>query len=424
MTNPTILQILHQEMAPAVGCTEPVAVALACAEAREILGKIPDSAKIRVSRNIMKNAMGVGIPGTNETGIAMAAAMGILAGNAAAKLEVLHGIPQEDIKKSRHFAAQQVKISLKQTDKKLYIEAELHAGEDSSLVVIEEDHTNITHRMRNGREIGASLVERENAPVRVDESGLTVREICDFIRRVDAESLSILDDCIRINWQMAESGMNGRYGLNVGSNLMQRRENGSAGGDPENYAIAMTAAAADARMAGSTLPVMTLCGSGNQGLTATLPVIAYCRATRADEEKLHRALALSCLITIHVKYYLGKLSPLCGCGVGSSIGVCCALTWLSGGEEAQIENAIRNMAADVSGIICDGAKAGCALKIATVIGSAFQCARLALCGSGAGDLDGIVADDVETTIQNIGKLGKIGMAGTDQVILNLMTQAE
>ncbi|MGI6108181.1 MAG: serine dehydratase subunit alpha family protein [Lachnospiraceae bacterium] len=424
MDNQIMLQILNQELAPAVGCTEPIAVAYASANAREVLGRIPDSVEVRVSRNIMKNAMGVGIPGTNEVGIAMACAMGTLAGRADAGLEVLKGITADKIDESRRYADHNVSISLKPTDKKLYIEVLMKSGQDTSLAVIEDFHTNLTHLQRNGEEIAVNGSAGRSETAKADESALTVRRICDFVEQADLSALknSSLSDCVRINWRIAEEGIRGKYGMNVGSSIRQWKEKGSPDADPENYAIAMTAAAADARMAGSTLSVMTLCGSGNQGLTATVPVIAFCKAQNCSEEKLYRSLALSCLITIHVKYYIGRLSPLCGCGVGSSIGVCCALAWLGGGRYPQIVSAIKNMAADVSGIICDGAKAGCALKIATVIGSAFQCSLLALHGSSAGDLDGIVTEDVERTIRHIGELGNVGMADTDQVILDMMTE--
>ena len=187
-----------------------------------------------------------------------------------------------------------------------------------------------------------------------------------------------------------------------------------------DYAAALAAAAADARMSGCQMPVATLCGSGNQGITATVPVIATCDYFRFSEEACLRALALSCLITIHVKSFIGRLSPICGCGMGSSIGVCAAVTYLFGGGPEQIGDAIRNVIADVSGIICDGAKAGCALKVATVVNSAFRSARLALRGLGAGSLDGIVSEEVETSIRNIGRLGNEGMADADRVILDIM----
>ena len=223
-----------------------------------------------------------------------------------------------------------------------------------------------------------------------------------------------------MNWSVAREGLEGNYGLNVGKSLMESRKGDTLADDIPSYAAAMAAAAADARMSGCTLPVMTICGSGNQGITAVLPVAAAVRAVGGEEELLYRSLALSCLITIHVKQYIGKLSALCGCGMGSSIGVCCALVYMQGGGLGQIKSAIQNMIADVSGIICDGAKAGCALKIGTVISSAFQCSMLALKNFSAGDLDGIVSGDVENTIRNLGELGNRGMADTDRVILDMM----
>ena len=324
MTNEQMIQILKEEITPALGCTEPVAIAYAAARARAVLGSMPGRARINVSRNILKNAMGVGIPGTDMVGLEMAAALGIIGGDSDAILEVLASVTKEHICQAKEY------------------------------------------------------------------------------------------------WAVAQEGLKAEYGLRVGRSILDNSRGKSPADDIPSYAAAMAAAAADARMSGSTLPVMTICGSGNQGITAILPIVAAVRAKGGGEEMMYRCLALSCLITIHVKRYIGKLSALCGCGMGSSIGVCCGLVYMWGGGLYQIKSAIRNMTADVSGIICDGAKAGCALKIGTVISSAFQCAMVAMKNYSAGDLDGIVSDDVESTIRNLGELGNRGMAETDKVILDMM----
>lgn len=420
MREAQILQILKQELAPAVGCTEPVAIAYAAAKARAVLGKMPDRAIVYVSRNILKNAMGVGIPGTDEIGLEMAAAMGIIGGNSDAVLEVLGGITKQEMEQAKVYAAEKVVTKLKDTPKKLYIEVILEAKDDSAVVVIEDSHTNIT-RIAHGNKLvfeqgGCSEIKQSSG----DTSMLSVADIYEFVCSVDIEKLKFLQECIAMNKAISDEGLRGGYGLKVGKNIYESIKQCSPKEDIVHYAIALTAAAADARMAGSTMPVMTICGSGNQGITATLPIIAAADARGEKVEMLYRALALGCLITIHVKHYIGKLSPLCGCGMGSSIGVCCALTYMQGGGLKQIENAINNMIADVSGIICDGAKSGCALKIATVISSAFHCSLLAVKNSSVSDHDGIVACDVEDTIRNLGKLGNAGMADTDRVILDMM----
>lgn len=420
MDNKTILQILRQELAPALGCTEPVAIAYAAAKARSVLGKIPDRARIGVSCNILKNAMGVGIPGTNMVGLEMAAALGIIGGDSDAILEVLGSVTKEHIRQAKEYAKTSVQVSLKDTPKKLYIEVLLEAKDDSAMVVIEDSHTNITKIVHGCTILYEQGSCEELAEKGIGKDGLSVEQIYGCISSVSIEELKFLDEAIRMNWAVAQEGLHGNYGLNVGRSIMENRKGEEPKDDVVSYAVAMAAAAADARMSGCTLPVMTICGSGNQGITAILPMVAAARANGEGEEMLYRSLALSCLITIHVKQYIGKLSPLCGCGMGSSIGVCCGLVYMQGGGIRQIKSAIQNMIADVSGIICDGAKAGCALKIGTVISSAFQCSMLALKNHSAGDLDGIVSDDVEDTIRNLGELGNRGMAGTDKVILDMM----
>lgn len=416
-----MLHILRQELAPALGCTEPVAVAYAAAKARAVLGKTPVRVQVQVSRNILKNAMGVGIPGTEMVGLEMATALGVIGGNSEAVLEVLAGITPEQIQEAEQFARGQVEVLQKETPKKLYIEVIAFAEDDSASVVIEDSHTNIT-RITHGR---MTLVDRGGCDIletgECDKSCLSVDAIYEFVQQVDVGKLHFLDECIQMNWEIAQEGIHESHGLCVGKNIYESIRTQDPTEDMQNFIVALAAAAADVRMAGGTMPVMTICGSGNQGITATLPVIAAAIARKEDTETLYRSLALGCLITIHVKQYIGKLSPLCGCGMGSSIGVCCALTYMQGGGLRQIKSAINNMIADVSGIICDGAKAGCALKIATVIASACQCSLLALKDSSAGALDGIVAEDVESTIRNLGELGNRGMADTDRVILDMMT---
>ncbi len=420
MTNEQMIQILKEEITPALGCTEPVAIAYAAARARAVLGSMPGRARINVSRNILKNAMGVGIPGTDMVGLEMAAALGIIGGDSDAILEVLASVTKEHICQAKEYARECVQVSLKDTPRKLYIEVILEAEEDHAIVVIEDSHTNITRIVHGNTVIYEQSSCEDLAKKELDKSGMNVDRIYRFVCSVDIEELKFFDRAIDMNWAVAQEGLKAEYGLRVGRSILDNSRGKSPADDIPSYAAAMAAAAADARMSGSTLPVMTICGSGNQGITAILPIVAAVRAKGGGEEMLYRCLALSCLITIHVKRYIGKLSALCGCGMGSSIGVCCGLVYMWGGGLNQIKSAIRNMTADVSGIICDGAKAGCALKIGTVISSAFQCAMVAMKNYSAGDLDGIVSDDVESTIRNLGELGNRGMADTDKVILDMM----
>ena len=420
MTRADYIAVLRQELAPATGCTEPVAIAYAVAKAASFLSGPVESIQVSVSRNMMKNAMGVGIPGAGASGIDLAAALGAFGGDADAVLEVLHNITPENVEQAQEFRQHHVTIALKDTPERLYIEAAVRSGKDTVTVVIQGSHTNIVKITKNGETLfqGCDAAAKPAGAARVAD--LTVEGICRFVSGVSAEELSFLRETVELNRRIAAEGVTHNYGLRVGKTAYEAVAHSGSFDDGCDYAAALAAAAADARMSGCQMPVATLCGSGNQGITATVPVIAACDYFRFSEEACLRALALSCLITIHVKSFIGRLSPICGCGMGSSIGVCAAVTYLFGGGPEQIGDAIRNVIADVSGMICDGAKAGCALKVATVVNSAFRSARLALRGLGAGSLDGIVSEEVETSIRNIGRLGNEGMADADRVILDIM----
>ena len=414
-------QILKRETASAIGCTEPVAVAYAVAKAKSLTDGEIKRIHVQLSRNMMKNAMGVGIPGTGMAGIDLAAALGAFGGDADAVLEVLHGITPEGIAYAKGFAGDHVSVVLKDTPEKLYIEAEVESERDKVTVVIRGEHTNITSVVKNGIVLcseAAPVLRVEPFYAAADE--LTVEGIFHFIREVPAGEITFLFKIAEVNWRIAQEGLEKNYGLRVGRTSYEEVRRSGTFDDARDYASSLAAAAADARMAGCMLPVMTLCGSGNQGITAMVPVIALCDYYEYDKESLLRALALSCLVTIHVKRHIGKLSPICGCGLGSAIGVSAAVAYLRGGAREQIVSAIKNVIADISGIICDGAKAGCALKVATVVNSAFMGAKLALRGLVAGSTDGIVSQDVETCIRNIGRLGNEGMKDADRTILDIM----
>ena len=415
MDKKRMLDALRKELVPAVGCTEPIMIAYEAAKAASVLGQTPERADLSVSCNVFKNAMGVGIPGTEKAGLDMAAAMGIFGGDSGKVLEVLSGVTDEECRKAQKFVEDGcVKVSIAKTDKKLYAEIRVYAKDQTASVLIEDNHTSITKITKNGKVVfsqsGCTEVSEQES-----EETWTITDIVSFVEEAGEEDLSFFDRCIDLNMKIAKEGLSHDYGLRVGKNYINTNRDSVM-----MRAAGMAAAAADARMSGCMLPVMTVCGSGNQGITATVPVIVAAESLHADRLHLLRALALSCLVTMHVKFYIGKLSPLCGCGMGSSIGVCCAIVYLEGGSLSQIRGAAQNMIADVSGIICDGAKAGCALKIGTVVLSAFQCASLALNDSDADSRNGIVKDDVEQSIRNLGILGKNGMRDTDQVILDMM----
>ena len=412
-----LIALIQDQIRPAVGCTEPGAAAYAAAVAAQTLGETPERLTVSVSRNILKNAMGVGIPGTDMVGLPIAVALGALCGDAGAGLAVLHNITDEDVAQAQKLVdAQGVQVCLSDHPQKLYIDVLAEAGEHSARTVIAGTHTNIIRIEKDGQCISTGDGAEESGAAGAGAE-LSLKEIDDFVRSVSSEKLNFLRECIDMNSAISQEGLEHPYGLGIGQSIYETLpENNSE----ENYALAVTCAAADARMGGCTLPVMSSCGSGNQGLTATLPVIAVARKRGLSEEDTFRALAYSLLVTIHVKQHLGKLSALCACSVGASIGTACALTYLDGGTLQQIGHCVDNVVADVSGVICDGAKAGCALKIATGVSSAFRGAMLAMKNRNASALDGIVGRDPEASVDNLGNLCNTGMLDTDRVILDML----
>ena len=411
----SLISLLKEEICPAMGCTEPAAVAYAAATASKTLGCLPEEIVVTVSRNILKNAMGVGIPGTGMVGLPIAACLGALCGDDREALAVLHRVTEEDMAAAQHMIGEhRVKIVLDEQAPKLYIDVSAHAQGHSARVIIEGAHTNIRRVELDGeclRTSGTTAADaRKSEPV-----ALSLEAIDRFVREAPGESLLFLRECVEMNLAIAEEGLRNAYGLAIGQSMAARGYR-----TEEEYATALTCAAADARMSGCLLPVMSLCGSGNQGLTAMLPVIAVCRARNLPEDTLLRALAYSMLVTIHVKRHLGKLTALCACSVGASIGTACALTYLDGGDLSDAGHCVDNVVADVAGVICDGAKAGCSLKIATGVSSAFRSAMLAMRHHSASPTDGIVGADAEASVDNLANLCNTGMLSTDRVILDML----
>ena len=420
-----IIGLIHREVKPALGCTEPIAVALAVSKSAEILqadcglDRLNDDIRIRVavSGNILKNGMGVGIPGTGMTGLHIAAALGAVCGRSDYGLEVLGDMDEASLARAKVLVQEKAtEISIADTKHKLYVKAEVCAGELSASTVIEDSHDNIVMTMLGDKvltENGESGSEEETG-----DYGLTVREILDFATSVAADDIEFILDDKRLNIPLAKEGMTGNYGLCVGRTIL--KDNSGLFGDHfMAYAMAMTAAASDARMAGCTLAAMSNSGSGNQGITVSVPVIAYAERYGIDDEKLSRALILSNLIAIHIKSYLGPLSALCGCVVAST-GAACGITWLMGGGYPEICATIKNMSGSITGMVCDGAKVGCAMKVASGVSSAIQSAMLSLDGHCVSEHDGIIDRDIEQTIENLGRVGSVGMEQTDEVILDIM----
>ena len=429
-----IIELIRKEVKPALGCTEPIAVALAVAKAMEIAEDKLEPAggwrmneeyalRIEVSGNILKNGMGVGIPGTGMVGLHIAAALGAVCGKSSYGLEVLGDLNDSYIARAKQLVEDHaVTVSLAETDKKLYVKAHIDYKSHCAYAVIQNDHDNIVETGMDG-EVLSSSYRQEGSESSEQKStldyNLTVREIVEFASTVSYQEIEFILESRTLNLALAKEGLNGGYGLKVGwaINLEDNKE--VFGGDFLCYAMALTAAASDARMAGCTLAAMSNSGSGNQGITVTMPVIAYSLRYGTDDEKLARALVLSHLVAIHIKGYLGKLSALCGCVIAST-GSACGLVFLRGGDYEQICAAIKNMIGNITGMVCDGAKVGCAMKVASGVSSALQSAVLAREGICISEHDGIIEKDIEKTIRNLGRIGSVGMQNTDNMILDIM----
>ena len=426
-----IIRLIRKEVKPALGCTEPIAVALAVAKAMEITEScttVADawrsdgdySIKVEVSGNILKNGMGVGIPGTGMVGLHIAAALGAVCGKSCYGLEVLHDLSDAAIARAKEMEGR-VAVGLAESDLKLYVKASVEYGGHTAYAVIEKDHDNICETGCDGKILSSSKAGGQDC---TDHSstldyGLTVKEILEFASSVAYQDIEFILESRTLNLALANEGMSGKYGLRVGYAISLKDNREVFGQDFLSYAMALTAAASDARMAGCTLAAMSNSGSGNQGITVTMPVIAYSLRYGCSDEELARALVLSHLVAIHIKGYLGKLSALCGCVIAST-GAACGLVYLRGGDYEQICAAIKNMIGNITGMVCDGAKVGCAMKVASGVSSALQSAVLAREGICISEHDGIIEKDIEKTIQNLGRIGSVGMQNTDNMILDIM----
>lgn len=420
--------LLHSEISPALGCTEPAATALAVAYASDALRGDSNECEIssvlvEVSPYIFKNGMNVGIPGTGMIGLDIASALGAISAAPKKMLMVLNDLSDAQKDKARKMVSDKIiKVTIATTDKRVYMKATVSSGEDKAVAIISQSHTDLVYLEKNGNVIFEKsddvVVEQKKSD---DEKyDVTVKEILDFVNEVNLEDLQFLKDVIDINTQISKEGLENDYGLKVGKSLIGKSGDALLSNGVINYAVACTAAAADARMAGCDKPVMSAAGSGNQGLTASIPVVAISEKMFSSKEQTFRALALSILVTVHTKHYIGRLSVLCGCSIAASIGACCGVIYLLNGNYDNVAAGINTMVADISGVICDGAKPGCALKIATAVNSAMRAASMALSGVGADSHDGIVSNNTETTLENLGKLGNEGMAQTNDAILGMM----
>lgn len=426
-----IIELVKKEVKPALGCTEPAAVSLAVARSCEALKnagyKEIESIKVEVSANILKNGMGVGIPGTGMVGLRIAAALGATCGKSVYGLEVLKDLGSNSIDEAKDLDNRnRISILLAQTPKKLYIKATVVSDGHSAATVIEDSHDNISSVKLDGEELMQKSANDGNSPESLHagdkstrEYNLSVKEIVDFAENAPLGEIEFILESVTLNKALAAEGLRGNYGLNVGRTIMENMKGNLLGDSLLTYAMAVTAAASDARMDGCVLPAMSNSGSGNQGITATLPVIAFAEKQNVDNEKLARALILSHLVAIHIKGYLGKLSALCGCVIAST-GSSCGIVYLRGGGYREICSAIKNMVGNITGMVCDGAKEGCALKVASGVSSAIQSALLAMKEICVDSHDGIIDTSIEKTIENLGLIGSKGMSGADRMILDIM----
>ncbi len=413
-----IINILHTQVKPALGCTEPIAVALAVAKARESLGGKLKHLKLLVSPNIYKNGFHVTIPGTSKTGISFAAALSFLIGESNFGLEVLKNAKEEDYSAAEEIL-NLIDLNYKNTDSQVYVCVKLITDKGQAEVIIKDKHDNIMSVTVNGKVIlkkESKLAQTFNNRV----SDLSIKEVIELIEKIDKSRLQFLLDGVKMNREIAQKGLEEGPGLGVGSGIKQLIAEGILEDDLANRAKMLSAAAADARMGGIKMPVMSSAGSGNQGITAILPVYVVADYYNLPEEKLMKGLAISHLITKYVKEYTGSLAPLCGCSVAAGVGSVAGITWMLAGNHEQIGGAINNMIGSLSGMVCDGAKHSCALKIATSASEAITLSHLALQDKYISQANGIVDVKAETSIKNLGKICINGMKDMDKNILDIM----
>lgn len=416
-----IIDLINREVVPAIGCTEPIAVALCTARAAETLGAGPERIAVRLSANILKNAMGVGIPGTGMIGLPIAVALGALIGRSEYRLEVLRDVTPEAVERGREMIGRRcISIGLKEgVCEKLYIEAEVEAAGHRAVAVIAGGHTDFVFVSRDGE-----VLFDKRTPAGCDEEAgevpLTLARVWDFAMTSPVEELRFILETRRLNMAAAERSLAGEYGHCVGRTLRCDRERKVMGDSLFTRILSYTSAACDARMAGAMIPVMSNSGSGNQGIAATLPVAVYADEVHASEEQTIRALALSHLTVIYIKQSLGRLSALCGCVVAAT-GSSCGITYLMGGGYEQAAAAVKNMIANLTGMICDGAKPSCAMKLTSGVSTAVLSAMMAMDSRCVSSVEGIIEEDVDRCIRNLTAIGREGMDETDRLVLRIMT---
>lgn len=418
-----IIDLIHRQVVPAVGCTEPMAVALCTARATELLGQKPERISAQLSANILKNAMGVGIPGTGMIGLPIAISLGALIGKSSYQLEVIKDLTPESLEEGKKYVSENhIDIKLKEgISEKLYIEIICEAGEKRATAIISHTHTNFIYEEQNGKvlmdkQVSAKLEEKtDNKDIE-----LNLKMVWDFATTTPLEEIDFILEAKRYNMRAAKEALKGNYGHCLGKTMDRPLSRGLFGNSIYSHIISKTASACDARMGGAMVPVMSNSGSGNQGICATNPVVVFAKENENTPEELVRALTLSHLTAIYIKQNLGTLSALCGCIVAST-GSSCGITYLMGGNFNNICYAVKNMIANLTGMICDGAKPSCSLKISSGVSTAVLSAMLSMEGRHVTEAEGIIDKDVDRSIKNLTSLGKDAMCATDDMVLNIMT---
>ena len=419
-----IINLIKREVILSIGCTEPMAVSLCVAKACETLGTKPEKIEVSLSANIFKNAMGVGIPNSGMTGLPIAIALGVVAGKSEYGLEVLRDVDKEAVEKAKALLesnAPTITVA-DESNGILYIKVVVEAGKDSAEAVISGSHTNFSSLKRNGEEV-ASAETVGGSTTEVKEVELTLRKVYDFAENVDLEKIEFIGETAQRNVAAAELSFTGDYGHGLGAMLHSGVAKNIFGDTLFTNILAHTSGACDARMSGAMVPVMSNSGSGNQGISATVPVAIFALANDVPREKMLRALVLSHLTVIYIKQSLGRLSALCGCVVAAT-GSACGITRLMGGGYEEVAGAVKNMVANLTGMICDGAKPSCSLKVTSGVATAVLSATLAMNGRVTTPLEGIIEENVDNCIRNLTSIGRNGMNETDKLILDIMTSKE
>ncbi|MGD1831968.1 MAG: serine dehydratase subunit alpha family protein [Sphaerochaetaceae bacterium] len=422
MKDNKLLHILHSQVVPAVGCTEPVSVAIAVATAKEHIGGTIMNVTAETSKNIFKNGLRVGIPGTREKGIPFAIALALSIKDPQLDLEIFKNVTEADILRAQQYIDSDIiRVGTTKKDYDFYVDVNLTTSEGTVQCIIESNHTNVVSIKKDGIELISNQKDEEHT----QEDAATIEsleEIYDFIEDVSPSDIEFLLEGVEMNLAVSQAGKKEHYSSGLGFTLFRLMESGALSADTLTRIKAYTASACDARMGGLNIPVMSSAGSGNQGISAIIPIAILSKELNCSNESLSRALALSHLITSYIKQQTGRLSPVCGCAVAAGIGAACGMTYLQKGTREEISMAMNNMIGSLSGMVCDGAKGGCSYKLVTAVGEAYQQSVVARSHTTIADYDGIIGGDVEQSITNLASLCTVGMHDVDKTLIDIFSK--